>query len=196
MHDKIEPLAFMHTKDAQSYRFLTFKLNTQNLSRTIEAIKEKWSALSPGAPFDYFFMDDKFQKLYQSELQLKKATQTTTLLNLLIVFMGIFGVVAFTLIKRNKEIALRKVMGASVKNIITLFIKDYAWLILIANSIAWPLAYYATEYWLQNFAYRIPQHIGTYLFVMLFVFITAVIFIMAQCLKAAVSSPVKVLRTE
>lgn len=196
MHDKIEPLAFIHTRDVQSYRYLTVKLGTQNLSRTIDAIKEKWAALSPGAPFEYTFMDDNFQKLYQSELQLKKATQTATLLNLVIVFMGIFGVVAFTLVKRNKEIAVRKVLGASVKNIMTLFIKDYAWLILIANIIAWPLAYYATEYWLQNFAYRMPQHISTYLFVMLFIFLAAIIFIVAQCFKAAVNNPVKSLRTE
>ncbi len=196
MHDKIEPLAFIHTRDAQSYRYLTVKLTTQNLGGTIDAIKEEWSALSPGAPFEYTFMDDNFQKLYQSELQLKKATQTATLLNLVIVFMGIFGVVAFSLVKRNKEIAVRKVLGASVKNIMTLFIKDYAWLILIANVVAWPVAYYATEYWLRNFAYRMPQHISTYLFVMMFIFLAACIFIVAQCFKAAVTNPVKALRTE
>ncbi|PVD53903.1 hypothetical protein DC498_00445 [Terrimonas sp.] len=196
LHEKIDPLAFMHTKDMLSYRFLTIKLNSSDIHKTIDDIKEKWAALSPGAPFEYFFMDEKFQKLYQSELQLKKATQTATVLNLIIVFMGIFGVVAFTLVKRNKEIAVRKVLGASVKNIITLFLKDYAWLILIANIIAWPLAYYATNYWLQNFAYRMPQHIDTYLFVMLFVFGGAFTFIIMQCLKTAQANPVKALRTE
>jgi len=196
MHDKIEPLALMHTRDMQSYRYITIKINTQNPGGTIDAIKEKWTALSPGAPFEYTFMDDNFQKLYQSELQLKKATQTATLLNLVIVFMGIFGVVAFTLVKRNKEIAVRKVLGASVKNIMTLFIRDYAWLILIANILAWPIAYYATEYWLQNFAYRMPQHISTYLFVMMFIFLAACIFIVAQCCKVAVTNPVKALRSE
>lgn len=196
MHDAIEPLAFMHTKDMQSYRYLTVKLNTTHIDKTIAAIKGKWTALAPGAPFEYFFMDDKFQKLYQSELQLKKATQTATVLNLIIMFMGIFGVVAFTLVKRNKEIAVRKVLGASIKNILTLFIKDYAWLILIANIIAWPLAYFATENWLQNFAYRMPQHISTYLFVMLFIFLVAFGFIAVQCLKVAISNPVKSLRTE
>ena len=97
-----------------------------------------------------------------------KATQTATLLNLVIVFMGIFGVVAFTLVKRNKEIAVRKVLGASVKNIMTLLLR----LCMVVNSqfLSGFIAYYATEYWLQNFAYRMPQHISTYLFVMLFIF--------------------------
>ena len=78
----------------------------------------------------------------------------------------------------------------------TLFIRDYAWLILIANILAWPIAYYATEYWLQNFAYRMPQHISTYLFVMMFIFLAACIFIVAQCCKVAVTNPVKALRSE
>lgn len=196
MHDQIEPLAFLHTKDMQSYRYLTIKLNTPHIDKTITAVKDKWSDLSPGAPFEYFFMDEKFQRLYQSELQLKKATQTATALNLIIVFMGIFGVVAFTLVKRNREIAVRKVLGASIKNILALFVKDYAWLILIANIIAWPLAYIATENWLQNFAYRMPQDITIYLFVMFFIFLAAFAFIAVQCLKVAVSNPVKNLRTE
>jgi putative ABC transport system permease protein len=196
LHEKIEPLCFMHTQDLVSYRFLTLKLNTADMSNVINAIKEKWDALSPGNPFEYFFMDQKFQQLYQSELQLKKATNVATVLNLLIVFMGIFGVVAFTLVKRQKEIAVRKVLGADVKKIIMLFIKDYALLILISNILAWPLAYGATDYWLQNFAYRMPQNIIPYLFVMGFIFIAATVFIAMQCYKVAVSNPIKSLRTE
>ncbi|MFT3705374.1 MAG: ABC transporter permease [Agriterribacter sp.] len=196
LHEKIEPLCFMHTEDLVSYRFLTLKLNTADMTTAISTIKEKWNALSPGNPFEYFFMDEKFQKLYQSELQLKKATNVATVLNLLIVFMGIFGVVAFTLVKRQKEIAVRKVLGADVKKIILLFLKDYALLILISNIIAWPLAYGATNYWLQNFAYRMPQNIMPYLFVMAFIFIAATAFIVVQCYKVAVSNPIKPLRTE
>jgi putative ABC transport system permease protein len=141
-------------------------------------------------------MDENFQSLYQSELQLKSATTIATILNFLIVFMGIFGVVAFTLAKRSKEIAVRKVLGAGVKNIIVLFIKDYALLILIANIIAWPLAYLMVNHWLQSYAYRIEQSITPYLFAGALVFVTAFIFVTLQCFKTALANPVKSLRSE
>jgi predicted lysophospholipase L1 biosynthesis ABC-type transport system permease subunit len=129
-------------------------------------------------------------------LQLKKATNVATILNLLIVLMGIFGVVAFTLARRNKEIAVRKVLGAEVKNILFLFIKDYAGLIFIANLIAWPVAYFVINNWLQNYSYRIEQNIFSYLTVCLLVFFIAFLLIAAQCFKTAIAKPIKSLRTE
>ena len=152
--------------------------------------------MSPGTPFEYSFMDEKFQSLYRSELQLKKAANIATILNLIIVFLGIFGIVAFTLTKRTKEIAVRKVLGADVRNIILLFIRDYAVLILLANMIAWPLTYIITNKWLQGYAYRVNQDIVPYLFVCLFIFITAFSMIAIQCFKAGAANPVKSLRTE
>jgi ABC-type lipoprotein release transport system permease subunit len=110
--------------------------------------------------------------------------------------MGIFGVVAFTLARRNKEIAIRKVLGAEVKNILFLFIKDYAWLIFIANLIAWPVAYFVINNWLQNYSYRIEQNILSYLTVCLLVLFIAFLVIGAQCFKTAIAKPIKSLRTE
>jgi ABC-type antimicrobial peptide transport system permease subunit len=166
------------------------------LANAINEVKAKWKSLSPNSPFEYTFMDKKFQSLYKSELQLKSATNIASILNLVIVFMGIFGVVAFTLAKRSKEIAVRKVLGAEVKNIIFLFIKDYAWLILIANIIAWPIAYLVINRWLQGYAYRIDQSIEPYLFSAFIVFGAAFIFITLQCYKTAVANPINSLRTE
>jgi ABC-type antimicrobial peptide transport system permease subunit len=192
----IGPVAFTHIRDSPQYRYLTFKVGSQNMEATIAAIKEKWRTLSPNAPFEYNFMDDRFASLYKSELQLKKATSLATVLNMAIVFMGIFGVVAFTLARRNKEIAVRKVLGAEAKNIIMLFLKDYALLILLANIIAWPLAYWITNQWLQNYVYRMQQDVFPYLTVFAFVFLTVFVFITIQCFKAAHTNPVKSLRTE
>ena len=98
--------------------------------------------------------------------------------------------------KRNKEIAVRKVLGADVRNILSLFIKDYAWLILIANIIGWPVAYVITIRCLQNYAYRIQQNAIPYLTVAAIIFIKASVLIMVQCFKVVVSNPVKSLRTE
>jgi ABC-type antimicrobial peptide transport system permease subunit len=192
----IGPLAFIPVKNSNRYRYLTLKLHTADISKTIEEVKEKWKTLSPDSPFEYIFMDERFQSLYKSELQLKKATKVATILNLLIVFMGIFGIVAFTLAQRTKEIAVRKVLGAEVKNILLLFIKDYAWLIVIANVIAWPLAYVTMDHWLQNYAYRIQQNIMPYMLVGVFMFFAVFVFIIAQCFKTAISNPAKSLRTE
>jgi ABC-type antimicrobial peptide transport system permease subunit len=141
-------------------------------------------------------MDDKFQAMYASELQFKKAADIATVLNLLIVFTGIFGVVAFTLTKRAKEIAVRKVFGADIKSIISIFLKEYGVLIAISNIIAWPLAYLATSKWLENYAYHIHQSLIPYSFVCLFIFLTAFILISLQCFKAALANPVKSLRSE
>jgi len=196
IQDKIGPVGFVSIYSNTIFRYLVIKLNPSNISETISAIKAKWKSLSPAAPFEYTFMDEKFEKLYTAELQLKSAVGIATALNLIIVFLGIFGVVAFTLTKRNKEIAVRKVLGADVKNILSMFIKDYAWLILIANVSAWPLAYLISNKWLENYAYRIDQDIWPYLTVCAFVFVTAFLLITAQCFKAAVENPVKSLRTE
>jgi len=196
IQDGIEPLAFIHVRDALSYRFLTIRLNTENISQALVDIRSKWKEASPNSPFEYFFMDEKFQSLYNSELQLKKSAEVATILNLLIVLMGVFGVVAFTLARRNKEIAIRKVLGANAGGIIRLFLKEYGLAILIANVIAWPVAYFTINNWLQNYNYRIEQHILLYILVGLLVFCFAFAIIAAQCFKVAVTNPVKSLRSE
>ncbi|MFL5809254.1 MAG: FtsX-like permease family protein, partial [Flavisolibacter sp.] len=194
--EPIGPLAFFNVRDAQAYRYLSLKLNTINITETVTRIQNKWKELSPGAPFEYSFMDEKFQSLYRSELQLKKATTIATMFNLIIVFLGIFGVVAFTLVKRTKEIAVRKVLGANVKNIILLFVRDYTWVMLLANGIAWPLTYLITNKWLEQYAYRIKPDISVYLIVCFSVFAASLLIIAVQSLKAGLANPVKSLRSE
>ena len=166
------------------------------MGEAIESVKKKWKEASKDSPFDYFFMDEKFQSLYKSELQLKKAANTATMLNLVIVLMGVFGVVAFTLTRRNKEIAIRKVLGANAPGIIKLFLKEYGLTILIANIIAWPVAYVIVNSWLQNYSYRIEQNIFSYLLVGALVLCFAFVMIIAQCFKVAAANPVQSLRTE
>ncbi|MBN8876128.1 MAG: ABC transporter permease [Sphingobacteriales bacterium] len=195
-NEMIAPLAFIHVEDGLGYRFLAMKVSGKDMASAIESIKRKWKELSPNSPFEYFFMDEKFQSLYTSELQLKKATGLATFLNLFIVFMGVFGVISFTIVKRNKEIAVRRVLGADIRNILLLFIKEYAWLILLANLIAWPLAYWFTHEWLQQYVYRIQQNAVPFMIAGVSVLVLAVILIGALSLKPATSNPVKSLRTE
>jgi ABC-type antimicrobial peptide transport system permease subunit len=193
---RIGPLAILHMKDNTAYRYLTLKINGRDLAGTIAALREKWRILAPGSPFDYNFMDARFRSLYESEVQLKQATNIATILNLVIVFMGIFGVVAFTLARRSKEISIRKVLGADAGNIIALFLKEYTGLILIANVIGWPLAYLATGHWLNNYSYRMQQDLVPYFSVLAIVLASAFFFIAAQCFRVAIANPVRNLRTE
>jgi len=194
----VQPLVIsgLNENYTRAYRFFSLKLNTTDLNGSIAALQAKWKTLFPDAGFEYSFMDDKFQSLYQSELQLKKAATIATALNLIIVLMGIFGVVAFTLTKRTREIAVRKILGAGVFNIISIFLREYGVLIVIANIIAWPIAYLATNQWLQGYAYRIQQNAVPYLFVCGFMFIAAFALIAVQCFKVATANPVGSLRAE
>ena len=192
----IEPLVFFHVRETKSYRYLTLKLVSPDVSRAVDQVRAQWRQLSPHAPFGFSFMDDRFEAIYRADLQLKKAAGIATGLNLLIVFLGIFGIVAFTLTRRNKEMAVRKVLGAGLVDIIRLFFQDYAGLIMLANIFAWPLAYVVTDKWLSNYAYRITQGIGPYVAVGAIIFVTAFVLIAAQCLKTAMANPVTSLRAE
>jgi len=196
LHELIKPLLLFNVKDGNPYRFMTVKLQAGNLSKSIEMVRAKWKELSPSAPFDFVFMDDKLQSMYQLEMQLKKAASIASGLMLLIVLLGIFGVLTLALTRRIKEIAVRKVLGAELHNIVSLIIKEFAGLIFIANLIAWPLAYYFTNQWLRQFAYRIIPSISIYLIAGCFVTIIAFALISVQSLKVAMTNPVKSLKAE
>ncbi len=196
MQDAIEPLIFFQVKANRAYRFITVKLGPGDLANSVARVKARWNEISPGAPFEFTFMDEKLQSMYRSELQLKKASGIATGLMILIILFGIFGVLALALTKRTKEIAVRKVLGAEIHHIITLFIKQYAALLLISNLIAWPLTFYFCNRWLQQYAYRVSQPVSMYLMAGIFITIIAFALITLQCLKVALSNPVKSLKTE
>jgi putative ABC transport system permease protein len=196
LHESIAPLVLFHVKTTLAYRYLTIKLRAGNLADAIALVRAKWKDVSPNSPFEYFFMDEKLQSMYQAELQLKKAASIATGLMLLIVMLGIFGVLSLALTKRMKEIAVRKVLGAEVHHILGLFVRQYAGLMLIATLIAWPLSYYFSNQWLQQYVYRIPQAAGVYFTAALFVAVIALVLISLQCLKVALANPVHSLRSE
>ena len=150
----------------------------------------------PGVPFEYTFMDDALAKLYTSEIQLKKASYTATVLALIIVLLGVLGLISLSVQKRTKEIGIRKVLGSSVTGIMSLFMKEFLAVIIIAGVVACPLAYLIMNKWLQEYAYRIPITAEPFVISILILgFITAVL-IGVQTIKAALANPVKSLRTE
>jgi putative ABC transport system permease protein len=198
MQATVQPLVFSYVNDPFSrvFRYFSIKIDPSDVTATINGLKEKWGALLPESGFEYTFMDDRFELMYTSELQLKKASTLATVLMLVIMLLGIFGIVAFTLSSRTKEIAIRKVLGAKALNIILLFIRDYSSQILLANLFAWPLAFFITNFWLQGYAYRVEQNVVPFVLAAGSMLIAAFLLIAVQCLRAAVANPVKDLKSE
>ena len=196
MQQEIQPIIFFHPRLTNTYRFLSFKIKPGNVGNTISAIEKKWAALLPGSSFEYSFMDDTLKKLYKTEIQLKKAAYTATLLSLVIVLLGIIGMVSLSIQKRTKEIGIRKVLGSSVAGIVTLFLKEFLIIIIIAGIIACPLAYIIMKDWLNEYAYRINITAQPFILSTFLLGLITILLIALQTSRAANANPVKSLRTE
>ncbi|MCK8492712.1 ABC transporter permease [Spirosoma sp. RP8] len=196
LHDAIRPLVITSVRKDPIYRYFSFKLATHQLPETVAAVEQAWSQLFPDSPFEYAFMDDTLQKLYRTELQLKKASSLATVLALVIVLLGVWGLVSLNVTRRTKEIGIRKTLGASTLGIVNLFVGEFVLILLIANVIAWPLAYYFLGGWLAEFAYRIELSWLPFAGVAgALVFLTGLV-ISTQAIRAALVNPVKSLRSE
>jgi putative ABC transport system permease protein len=196
MQQKMAPIAFFNVQFAPIYRYMSFKLKPGNIQAGIDAVQKKWSSLLPGAPFEYKFMDDTLANLYKSEIQLKKASYTATVLALIIVLLGVIGLISLSIQKRTKEIGIRKVLGSSVVAIITLFIKEFLLVIIIGGAIACPLAYVIMHSWLQGYAYRINITAAPFIISIVCLGLITALLICLQTIKAAIANPVKSLRSE
>jgi putative ABC transport system permease protein len=147
-------------------------------------------------PFDYTFLDEAFDRKYKAEEKLGKIFSYFTLLAIFIACLGLFGLAFFTAEQRTKEIGIRKALGASITGIIMLLSKEFTKWVLLANIIAWPIAYVAMNRWLQNFAYRINMGLGTFIIAALLALIIALLTVGYQAIKTARANPVESLRYE
>ncbi len=192
--NEIKPFAFViNPRRAEN---LTVKLSTQNISGTLRQIENKWKLFAPGRPIQYFFLDETFAQLYKAETNFQKVFIVLVILSIVIACLGLFGLAAFTAEQRTKEIGIRKVLGASVAGITTMLSKDFLKLVIISIIIATPLAWWAMNLWLQNYAYRIQINGWIFLIAGLLSVLIAIITVSFQAIKAAIVNPVKSLRTE
>lgn len=196
MHKAISPLVFMNVKDFTFFRYLSFKIQPNNLAQSLSSIEHKWKTLMPGSAFEYTFIDDTLQKLYQSEIQLKKASQVATILSIIIVLLGILGMVSMSIARRTKELGIRKVLGASSISIVMLFLKEFIVLIAIAIAISFPLGIISMNHWLTAYAYRIQLDWQIFITVALGFSLIIAIFVCLQTFKTALENPIKSLKTE
>ena len=196
MHQQIRPIIFFNLRVFKAYRYLSFRIKPTHTSETILAIQKKWATLLPNSSFEYKFMDETLINLYASEIQLKKAAYNASLLSIIIVLLGIIGLVSLSIQKRIKEIGIRKVLGASLLNIVKLFLTEFFIIILLASVIAAPIAYYIMKSWLQNYVYRIDMTTIPFIYSIAILVVITIVLIGLITLKAANANPVKSLRTE
>jgi putative ABC transport system permease protein len=196
MHEAVQPMVFFNVQFGVLHRYLSFKLKPGNVAASIAAIEKKWAKILPGSSFEYTFMDDTLAKMYATEVQLKKAAYTSSALALIIVLLGVLGLVSLSIQKRVKEIGIRKVLGASLPNIILLFVREFIIIIVTAAFIACPLAYYMMKEWLNNYAYRINITAVPFIWSIAVLGMITLLLIGLQTLKAAKANPSKSLKTQ
>jgi ABC-type antimicrobial peptide transport system permease subunit len=193
-HKKIRPCALIYRPD--NFYMASVRIQSANMKNTITAINKIWTGLFPDNMFGYEFLDDHIANWYRQEQKEYIAFKLFSGIAILIGCLGLYGLVAFAAVQRTKEVGIRKVLGASLPDIIFLFAKEFVILIVIAFLIAAPVAYYVMNNWLENFAYKINIGAGIFIAAIVISFLIAGFTIAYQAIKAGVANPVKSLRTE
>ena len=194
LRDEIKPFAFL--KNNRRVNSLAVKIDPHNMQNTLSGMQNKWQSIFADRPFDYYFLDESIGKLYSSENNFKDLFFYFTIIALIIACLGLFGLAAFTAEQRTKEIGIRKVLGASVTNVVAMLSKDFLKLVCIASLIAFPIAWFIMNKWLQNFTYRTAISWWIFLIAGVSAVLIALITISFQAIKAAIANPVKSLKTE
>ena len=193
----IDPMALQSQKDNLST--YNIKLESKNPSQwqtTLKAIEKKWYQFYPAETFSYKFYDEELENMYVQERHLSKLINLATGITIFISCLGLFGLAVLTAFQRTKEIGIRKVLGASVSSIVQLLSKEYLLLVIIAIALAAPIAWWAMNKWLQDFAYRIPIQWWMFVSAGIIALVIALLTVGFHALKAAMANPVKSLRTE
>jgi len=194
LHEEIKPVYF-YLNPNQGYR-ISMKIQGGNIPETVEYIRETVKKFSPNYPFEYRFFDDIFNMAYMDEQKMEKILALFGLIAIFIACMGVFGLSAFTADQKKKEIGIRKVLGADVPKIVYLLSRDLVRLVLIANIIGWPAAYYIASRWLQNFAYRTNIGLEVFLLSAVLILIISMGTVSYHAIKAALANPIEALRYE
>jgi putative ABC transport system permease protein len=194
LHNPIEPLLII--KPRKEGGFLHLKVSGESLPATMDYIKEKWAGYDPNHPFEYFFLDQRFNEQYKADETQYKLLSYLSYICIFISLLGLLGLSAFTAAQRTKEIGIRKVHGASIPRIIYLLYKDIMYLVLIAAVLVVVPAYYVVEKWMGNFAYQTTLRYSTFLIVAIMALIIAFLTVAFHSLKTARTNPVESLKYE
>jgi len=189
----IEPLAISIRND---HRIIAARIKPGHIPEALNAIKKAWEHSAPGYPFEYEFLDESFDNLYQAEMSQRQIFGIFAFIAITVACLGLFGMAAYMAERRTKEIGVRKVLGASVMGIVGLMSNDFIKPVLLANLIAWPVAWFVMEKWLQDFAYRIDLSWWIFVLAGVLALVIALLTVSWQAIKAALANPIESLRYE
>lgn len=190
------PVLWMNVNLTRSYRYFTIRLHPDDVQTNLATLHKTWKTLMPDAPFDYQFVDERLQTIYKTEIQLKQTGTAAAILAIVIVILGMIGLISQNLNRRTKEIGIRKVLGASVGQIILLFIRDLSLVFLIAMLVAVPFAYLVMQNWLDSYYLKTTIDIGKLGWPVLALVGLTIILTISQTWRTAMANPVDSLRDE
>jgi len=193
---KQSPLPIVYRYYPYCRDYLSIKVEEAAIAEVMPAIQEQYTRTFPGNPYDYFFNDEKYGQLYQTEMTSGKIFSLFSLLAVVVACLGLFGLISYALMRRTKEIGIRKVLGASHQHILRLLLRDFSYLILFAGILAIPFSYWAITSWLKSYPYRIPLQLDLFLVPIIIVMGLALITILRTMLVSAQAKPVDALRME
>ena len=196
LHDGVKPFMLEYDVAPGDLSSMIVSVNSKNYKTLLGQIQTVWQKDLTAVPFEYSFLDEEVQKQYESEITMSHIINSFTLMAILISCLGLFGLATFSAEQRHKEIGIRKVLGASVTGIVQLLSKDFLKLVIIAFAIATPIAWYAMDKWLQAYAYRISLSWWMFALSGLIAVFIALFTVSFQAIKAALTNPVKSLKTE
>jgi putative ABC transport system permease protein len=197
LHKEVESfMLWINHKQDGLWANVTVHTATSDYKKLLEKIQTMWQRDVPGVPFEYSFLDEQVQKQYESDISMSRIINVFTLIAICISCLGLFGLAAFSAEQRNKEIGIRKVLGASVSGIVQLLSRDFLVLVFIAFVIATPISWWAMNKWLQGFAYRTPVSWWMFGIAGMVTLVIALLTVSSQAIHAAVMNPVKSLRSE
>jgi len=194
VHNSIEPLAlFGYPKH---FNHLLIRLAPGDVTQSLDAVEKVWRRVLPNSPFDYRFLDEDFEWMYRTETSMSKLVKYFAILAIIIASLGLFGLASFTAEQRMKEIGIRKVLGASVQNLVLLMTSQFTKWVLIADLIAFPAAHYIMKKYLEQYAYRIDLSVSVFLLAGVLALIVALLTVSFQAIKTAIMNPAKTLKYE
>jgi putative ABC transport system permease protein len=196
LREEVEPL-IMRIGPAR-YRYLTIRIKPENsnFSGLLKFLEKKWERYRPDHPFEFHFLNETIDNLYAAEQQMSKIIGYFTFLAIFVACLGLFGLTSYTIEQRTKEICIRKVLGASLSGMVVLLTKELSKWVFVANIFAWPIAWFTMNKWLQDFVYKAPIGIWTFILAGAAAMFIAMLTISYQSIKAATVNPIKSLRYE
>lgn len=196
LQSSLEPLVISAREDLAWFTNVAFKVDPTQISSSLAAIEDLWGNLEPQYPFRYAFLDEEFAQQYNTYERFGNTILMGTLLSIFVAILGLFGLSTFTIEQRTKEIGIRKILGATVGNLVQLIIKDFVKLVLIAGILAIPLGYWFVSSWLQDFAYATSVGPTPFILALVAAVLLAVLTVFFQTMRSSTANPVEALRYE